>query len=58
MPPKIEIGAIVKVTKTDDEWKKLLSPAEMGELFKVIGMGKKNAPCPSAFLFGDQRHRL
>lgn len=37
---------------------KLLSPAEMGELFKVIGMGKKNAPCPSAFSFGDQRHRI
>jgi SAM-dependent MidA family methyltransferase len=37
---------------------KLLSPAEMGELFKVLGMGKKNAPCPSAFSFGDQRHRL
>lgn len=37
---------------------KLLSPAEMGELFKVIGMSKKNAPCPSAFSFGDQRHRL
>lgn len=37
---------------------KLLSPAEMGELFKVIGMTKKNAPCPSAFSFGDQRHRL
>ncbi len=37
---------------------KLLSPAEMGELFKVIGMVKKNAPCPSAFSFGDQRHRL
>lgn len=36
---------------------KLLSPAEMGELFKVIGI-IKNAPCPSAFLFGDQRHRL
>lgn len=36
---------------------KLLSPAEMGELFKVIGM-IKNAPCPSAFLVGDQRHRL
>ncbi|MEW6131630.1 MAG: class I SAM-dependent methyltransferase [Pseudomonadota bacterium] len=36
---------------------KLLSPAEMGELFKVIGM-VKNAPCPSAFLFGDRRHRL
>ena len=27
MPPKIEIGEIVKVTKTDDEWKTLLSPA-------------------------------
>ncbi|HEU4684102.1 MAG TPA: peptide-methionine (R)-S-oxide reductase MsrB [Nitrospira sp.] len=25
MPQKIEIGPIVKVTKTDDEWKKLLS---------------------------------
>ena len=37
---------------------KLLSPAEMGELFKVIGMTKKNAPCPSAFSLGDQRHRL
>lgn len=37
---------------------KLLSPAEMGELFKVIGMTRKNAPCPSAFVLGDQRHRL
>ena len=27
MPPKVEIGAIVKVTKADDEWKKQLSPA-------------------------------
>jgi len=27
MPPKVEIGPIVKVTKTDDEWKKLLSLA-------------------------------
>jgi len=26
MPPKVEIGAIVKVKKTDDEWKKLLAP--------------------------------
>ena len=24
MPPKIEIGQIVKVVKTDEEWKKLL----------------------------------
>ncbi|HSA61634.1 MAG TPA: peptide-methionine (R)-S-oxide reductase MsrB [Nitrospiraceae bacterium] len=27
MPPKVEIGPIMKVTKTDDEWKKLLSLA-------------------------------
>ena len=27
MPPKIEVGDIIKVTKTDDEWKKLLTPA-------------------------------
>ena len=26
MPPKIEIGPIVKVVKTDEEWKKLLPP--------------------------------
>jgi len=25
-PPKIEIGPIVKVVKTDEEWKRLLSP--------------------------------
>lgn len=37
--------------------KKLLSPAEMGELFKVVGM-TKNAPCPGALAIGDQRHRL
>ena len=36
---------------------KLLSPAEMGELFKVIGMSR-NAACPSGFAMGDQRHRL
>lgn len=36
---------------------KLLSPAEMGELFKVIGMSR-NAVCPSGFSMGDQRHRL
>jgi peptide-methionine (R)-S-oxide reductase len=27
MPPKVEIGPIVKVVKTDDEWKRLLPPA-------------------------------
>jgi len=27
MPPKVEIGPIMKVVKTDDEWKKLLPPA-------------------------------
>ena len=27
MPAKVEIGPIVKVVKTDDEWRKLLAPA-------------------------------
>ncbi len=36
---------------------KLLSPAEMGELFKVIGLGK-NITCPGGFSMGDQRHQL
>ena len=26
MPPKIDIGPIVKITKTDEEWKKHLAP--------------------------------
>ncbi len=37
---------------------KLLSPAEMGELFKVIGFTKGNTQVPGAFAPGDQRHRL
>ncbi len=37
---------------------KLISPAEMGELFKVIGMLKGDLACPAAFTLGDQRHRL
>jgi peptide-methionine (R)-S-oxide reductase len=32
MPPKIDISPIVKVVKTDDEWKKLLSP----EAYRVL----------------------
>lgn len=36
---------------------KLLSPAEMGELFKVIGLAKR-CGTPSGFAMGDQRHRL
>lgn len=37
--------------------KKLLSPAEMGELFKVIGL-TRGCKAPSGFALGDQRHRL
>ena len=37
---------------------KLLSPAEMGELFKVIAMAGGGVACPHAFALGDQRHRL
>ena len=36
---------------------KLLSPAEMGELFKVIGC-TRDAPVPSGFASGDRRHQL
>lgn len=37
---------------------KLLSPAEMGELFKVIALAGGGVACPHAFSLGDQRHRL
>lgn len=36
---------------------KLLSPAEMGELFKVMGF-TRDAPVPSGFASGDRRHQL
>lgn len=36
----------------------LVSPAEMGELFKVIGMTKGGVACPAAFSLSDQRYRL
>ena len=36
---------------------KLLSPAEMGELFKVIGF-TRDVPVPSGFASGDRRHQL
>ncbi len=36
---------------------KLLSPAEMGELFKVIGF-TRDAPAPGGFASGDRRRQL
>jgi len=36
----------------------LLSPAEMGELFKVIALGKDIVTPLAGFMQGDQRHRL
>lgn len=36
---------------------KLVSPAEMGELFKVIGFTRE-APAPSGFASGDRRRQL
>lgn len=32
MPQKLDIGQIVKIVKTDDEWKKLLAP----EAYQVL----------------------
>ena len=37
---------------------KLLSPAEMGELFKVIGFSKNIAPALLGFMQGDKAHTL
>ena len=37
---------------------KLLSPAEMGELFKVIALGRGAAPGLLGFARGDKRHSL
>lgn len=37
---------------------RLLSPAEMGELFKVIALGKNCEPPLLGFVNGDQRQRL
>jgi SAM-dependent MidA family methyltransferase len=37
---------------------KLLSPAEMGELFKVIALGKNFNEPLMGFIQGDKRHRL
>lgn len=37
---------------------RLVSPAEMGELFKVIGFTKGGLPAPAGFARGDRRHSL
>jgi SAM-dependent MidA family methyltransferase len=37
---------------------KLLSPAEMGELFKVLALGKGLELPLVGFLQGDKRHQL
>ncbi|WP_296755641.1 SAM-dependent methyltransferase [Thiobacillus sp.] len=37
---------------------RLVSPAEMGELFKVIGFGKGPIPALAGFARGDRRHTL
>ena len=46
MPAKIDIGSIVKVTKTDEEWKKLLPPAA----YRVLRHEDTERP------FGDNFH--
>ena len=45
-------------TRMASEAQKLLSPAEMGELFKVLALGKGDADALCGFSQGDKRHRL
>jgi SAM-dependent MidA family methyltransferase len=37
---------------------KLLSPAEMGELFKVLALAKTHGVVWAGFMAGDRTHRL
>jgi SAM-dependent MidA family methyltransferase len=37
---------------------RLLQPSEMGELFKVIALGKGYGKTPLGFAAGDRRHAL
>ena len=37
---------------------RLVSPAEMGELFKVIGLSKGSVAPLAGFAHGDRRHGL
>jgi peptide-methionine (R)-S-oxide reductase len=46
MPVKIEIGPIVKVVKTDEEWKRLLTPAA----YRVLRQEETERP------FSDNMH--
>ncbi len=41
-----------------NQLQKLVSPAEMGELFKVIALSKKNCPPLIGFTSGDKSHLL
>lgn len=45
-------------TRMASEAQKLLSPAEMGELFKVLALGKGYSEALTGFARGDKRHRL
>ena len=45
-------------TRAAAEAQKLLSPAEMGELFKVLALGKGYSEALTGFVRGDKRHRL
>src|SRR4029077_2413877 len=40
------------------EAQRLLSPAEMGELFKVLAVGTADCPALSGFANGDRSHAL
>ncbi|MDD4882780.1 MAG: class I SAM-dependent methyltransferase [Gallionellaceae bacterium] len=54
---ELEPGSTVYLKETA-RVQKLIQPTEMGELFKVIALGKGDLPLPLGFARGDKRHNL
>jgi SAM-dependent MidA family methyltransferase len=54
---ELEPGSLTYLKQTA-QIQKLIQPTEMGELFKVIALGKGDLPEPVGFTRGDKRHML
>lgn len=58
MAAEIDHAETVKYLNQAQQIKKLTMPGEMGELFKVIALGKGLEESPQGFQFMDQRRKL